>query len=99
MHIPMSQPTWWRGGRGLPSLIALFGMLLVRTICALRGLVISHRHGAAVRDKCITTVQRFLGHYCFSPQFCVHMHIPTRVMIGTDRYENTLITDPNICTA
>ena len=20
----MSQPTWWRGGRGLPSLIALF---------------------------------------------------------------------------
>ena len=24
----MSQPTWWRGGRGLPSLIALFYMCL-----------------------------------------------------------------------
>ena len=23
----MSQPTWWRGGRGLPSLIALFNLV------------------------------------------------------------------------
>ena len=35
----MSQPTWWRGGRGLPSLIALFQQLLVSTcatMCQLR---------------------------------------------------------------
>ena len=27
-RLTMSQPTWWRGGRGLPSLIALFGLVM-----------------------------------------------------------------------
>ena len=43
---------------------------------------------AAVRDKCITTVQRFLGHFffwrvlLFASVLCAH--IQTRVIIGTD---------------
>ena len=28
----MSQPTWWRGGRGLPSLIALFNVVIHLTL-------------------------------------------------------------------